>query len=295
MDENKDVHISEDSFVTLTKMNHIVEIQYLEKRNTRANIKRINDEDYLVLSTGEIKNYENGLSRYDSKNSLRRTFKNLRYLINNNFIGAPNELFITLTYADNMKDEKKLYLDVKNFIKRLKYHFKDLSRIEYINVVEPQARGAWHCHILIKFIDVKTIYIPNKDISDIWSHGFVNVRGLKNMSIDNIGAYLTAYLADIPLSDFGLKNLKSSSEVKVIENKSYVKGGRLILYPKGMNLYRCSKGIKKPIRKIMKYSEAKKYVSAASLTYKNIKNIEIDDFHNSIVYEYYNLKRVNNQ
>ena len=34
MDENKDVHISEDSFVTLTKMNHIVEIQYLEKRNT---------------------------------------------------------------------------------------------------------------------------------------------------------------------------------------------------------------------------------------------------------------------
>lgn len=292
MDELKEFHIAEDSFVTITKMNHIIEIQYLEKRNNRINLKKINDEEYIVLSTGEIKEYSKGSSRYDCTNSLRRTFKNLRYLINNNFVGAANELFVTLTYAENMQDEKRLYSDVKNFIKRLKYHYKDLSKIEYINVVEPQGRGAWHCHILLKFIDVNSIYIPNKLMAEIWPYGFVNVRGLKNMSIDNIGAYLTAYLADIPLNDFEAKNLNSSYSIKDIDGKKYVKGGRLILYPKGMNLYRCSKGIKKPKRKIMKYFEAKKYVSGATLTYTGTKNIQIDDFNNTIIYEYYNLKRL---
>lgn len=45
----------------------------------------------------------------------------------------------------------------------------------------------------------------------------------------------------------------------------------------------------------MKYFEAKKYVSGATLTYTGTKNIQIDDFNNTIIYEYYNLKRSNNQ
>ena len=63
-------------------------------------------------------------------------------MINNNFTGKPNELFVTLTYAKNMTDTKRLYTDMNKFIKRLKYKYKESSDIDYLAVVEPQGRGA---------------------------------------------------------------------------------------------------------------------------------------------------------
>ena len=268
-------------------------MQYLEKRNTRNNIKKLSEDRYIVLSTGELKNFNKGLSRYDSKNSLRQTFKKLRYLINNNFVGARNELFVTLTYAENMQDPKRLYSDMDKFIKRLRYHYRNTSKIEYINVVEPQKRGAWHCHMLIKFVDLKSIFIENDYMAKLWNQGFVNIRSLSNMSIDNIGAYLTAYLADIPVDELDDGDRPSVYTVKELKEKKYIKGGRLFLYPKGMNLYRASRGIKAPERKIMKFSELKKYVNGATLTYFSKVNISMDDFDNTIIYYYYNLKRPN--
>lgn len=293
IDENNIFNIPDDTLVTVTQTNHIYEMQYLERRNTRNNIKKLSEDRYIVLSTGELKNFNKGLSRYDSKNSLRQTFKKLRYLINNNFVGARNELFVTLTYAENMQDPKRLYSDMDKFIKRLRYHYRNMSKIEYINVVEPQKRGAWHCHMLIKFVDLKSIFIENDYMAKLWNQGFVNIRSLSNMSIDNIGAYLTAYLADIPVDELDDGDRPSVYTVKELKEKKYIKGGRLFLYPKGMNLYRASRGIKAPERKIMKFSELKKYVNGATLTYFSKVNISMDDFDNTIIYYYYNLKRPN--
>ena len=61
-----------------------------------------------------------------------------------NFTGGKNELAFTITYEDNMNDNKALYINFKNFMKRLKYKYPN---VEYIMVVEPQERGTWHCHI----------------------------------------------------------------------------------------------------------------------------------------------------
>lgn len=291
LDPSNVFHILDDDFVTLTKMNNIVEVQYIRRKNNRVNIKRLNDDEYLILSTGEIKKYKDSKTRFDSKNSLRQTFKKLRYLINNNFLGCRNELFITLTYAENMRDVKRLYEDVKNFIKRLRYHYKDISNIEYLNVVEPQGRGAWHCHILVKFIDLNGVYIENSLLSDIWGHGFVNVRSISNMSVDNIGAYLTAYLADMPIDEVSEKDLKESFGIKDVKGKKYVKGGRMNLYPKGMNIFRKSRGIKYPERQVMKFKDIKKYVGDSIPTYFSKNDIVIDDFDNTIIYYQYNLSR----
>lgn len=287
--------IPDDEIVTVTKMGHLVEVQYLEKENKKNNIIKLNKDEYLVLNTGEIKEYEHIKDRSQSENSLRQTFKKLRYLINNNFKGADNELFITLTYKDNMQDPKKLYNDVEKFIKKLRYRFKDKTSIDYINVVEPQERGAWHCHILFRFNDLEKIYIPNDKIREIWGNGFVTVKSLKN--IDNIGAYLSAYLADIELNkdtDVDVINKALNEEhrtVKNIDGKRYIKGGRLHLYPSGMNLYRTSRGIKKPERVKMKYKDIKKVVGCAEPHYSRTYKIDINDFNNIISYEQYNLKR----
>lgn len=293
IDKNNVFNIPDDTYVTVTQTNHIVEMQYLEKQNIRNNIRKINEEQYIVLSTGEIRKFKKGSCRYDSKNSFRQTFKKLRYLINNNFVGSRNELFVTLTYKENMQDPKQLYSDMDKFIKRLRYHYKKISDIEYINVVEPQKRGAWHCHILMKFVDLDKVYIDNEFMARLWSHGFVNVRALNNMSIDNIGAYLTAYLSDIPIDELKEGEGPRAYTIKEHNEKQYIKGGRLFLYPKGMNLYRASRGIKMPNRKVMKFSELKKCVNGVNLTHFSKVDITVDDFNNTVIYYYYNLKRTN--
>jgi hypothetical protein len=286
--------ISPDSIVTVTEMNHLTEIQFMEKMNNRSNIKKLNSDEYVDLKTGEIKEFEKTENRSQSYNSLRQTFKKLRYLINNNFTGKRNELFLTLTYAENMTDPKKLYDDVRKFVMRLKYHFKDKSTIDYINVVEPQERGAWHCHVLIRFNELGNIFIPNQEMADLWGHGFVTIKSMKN--VDNIGAYLSAYLADVELTNENV-SVAVQNGLTVIEKeidgvkKRFIKGGRLHLYPTGMNLYRKSKGVVPPERKKMKYSEAIKKVGSTEPHFVKAIEIATDTFENTIAYEQYNLKR----
>ncbi|MET2872040.1 hypothetical protein ABXV15_15405, partial [Exiguobacterium profundum] len=194
--------ISPFSPVRVTVMNHLVEVQHMEKMNRTNNIKKIDKDRYLNLKTGEICEFTKTEVRSDSFNSLRQTFKKLRYLINNNYVGAGNELFVTLTYKENMTDTKKLYTDFKKFMMKFRYKYeKDYGSIDYMTIVEPQGRGAWHHHVLIRFNDFvsKNVYIPSNEVSEIWGHGFVTISSLKDC--DNIGAYLSAYLSDIELDE----------------------------------------------------------------------------------------------
>lgn len=282
------------SDVKVTKMNHIVEVQYMEKMNRSNHIKKMDKDRYVDLKTGEIKEFKHIENRQESLNSLRQTFKKLRYLINNNFIGSPNELHVILTYKENMTDTKRLYSDFKNFIDRLRYRFKDLTTIDYLSVIEPQGRGAWHSHALMRFNNLDKIYIPNEELRELWGNGFVTIKSLKD--VDNIGAYLSAYLSDIELTEenaISVMQEQKTLEVKSVngEEKKFIKGGRLHMYPKDMNLYRKSKGIKAPEREEMKYKDIKKIVGSAEPNYKKSYDIENDDFTNKIIFHQYNLKR----
>lgn len=289
-DDKHSIDIPTDDLVTVTKMHHIVEVQHMEKINTTNHIKKLDKDRYVDLKTGEIKEFSHIENRSESANSLRQTFKKLRYLINNNFIGGGNELHVTLTYAENMTDVNKLYNDFRKFMQRLKYQYKNISTIDYISVIEPQARGAWHSHLLLRFNDINRVYIPNADLANIWGHGFVTVKSLKE--VDNIGAYLSAYLTDIELTDDTYNFLlEDGVKLKEVDGKRYIKGGRLHLYPPGMNLYRKSKGIMYPKRQRIKYGDIKKIVGCAKPHY--LKKIEVkdNDFENTITYEQYNLMR----
>ncbi|MGB9133455.1 MAG: hypothetical protein WCB90_12745, partial [Methanosarcina sp.] len=128
--------------------------------------------------------------------------------------------------------------------------------------------------------------------------------------IDNVGAYLTAYLGDMEISEFknmsdveknnfrgyGFKELEVEENGKKV-SKAIIKGGRLHLYPPKFNLYRCSKGIEKPKVSYEEEFQAQKKISAATLTFE--RTIKITDtnssYDNTINYRYYNLKREENQ
>ena len=291
-----DLLVSPENIVTVTKMNHIVEVQYMEKMNTKANIKKIDKDTYIDLSTGEIKAFEHSENRKQGLNSLRQTFKKIRYLINNNFEGKANELHVTLTYKENMTDSKRLYDDFKRFMTRLKRKYAKESTIDYISVVEPQERGAWHCHVLLRFNELDKVFLSNNVVRELWEQGkIVSTKSLKD--VDNIGAYLSAYLSDIEISDDVAERFKGDSNLveKNVDgkNKKFLKGGRLHMYPPGMNLYRKSKGIVFPEREKMRFKDIKKVVGSVKPNYSKKYHIENDDFENSITFIQYNTKRKN--
>ncbi|MEK3997382.1 hypothetical protein MKY29_21985, partial [Psychrobacillus sp. FSL K6-2365] len=123
--KSEEVSINSGAMVKVTKMNHVIEVQHMEKMNRTNHIKKMDKDRYVDLSTGEIKEFQHSMTRQDNYNSLRQTFKKIRYLINNNFVGSRNELHITLTYAENMTDPKQLYKDFKNFVERLRTKYKN--------------------------------------------------------------------------------------------------------------------------------------------------------------------------
>lgn len=147
-------------------MGNIKEICYQNIVNRNIYIKKINENEYVYLPTGEIITCKHIKNRSESLFQVSQSLKRLRDYINTNVQEPLNCRWITLTYAENMTNTKKLYSDFKNFIKRFKYAFKEYS-IEYIVAMEPQGRGAWHAHLILIF-DRKAPYIPNKIIENLW-------------------------------------------------------------------------------------------------------------------------------
>lgn len=225
--------------------NKFAEVVYCMKRNNKARIKKIDKDTYVHLESGEIRQFNHKEGKEDI-NSLKNTFKRLIGLIRCNFTeGANNQLFITLTYAENMTDTKKLYRDFEIFYKRLKRKYKE-HNFQYVVVAEPQERGAWHFHLMLK--SDKSLYIPDSKIRELWGHGFTSTERLKS---DDVGTYYVAYFTNLEVEC-------SNDENKEGKSKKYIKGSRLHYYPKGFNFYRSSRGLKKPDVLYMPWGEVVK-------------------------------------
>lgn len=313
--------------VCYTEMGNIIEVQYMSKKNTKANIRMLGNGEYLEVASGEIKKIVNHNSTRDElKGNLYRTFKHLRGIINANVVNVNQVRWCTLTYGDNVRSTSKLYTDFDKFNKRLKYYCNKngFGKYEYISIVEPQGRGSWHIHLLLIFKELPIApYIPHKDFWKLWSpegikdnRDFVKIKKLEN--VDNVGAYLTAYLGDIPIDvddknninmnfdeldmeEFIYQNDGCRLNIKTVEidedgkkvKKKFLKGARLCLYPTNFNIYRTSRGIKRPKKEEMFNFQAEKKVNAATLTFqKTIELLDNETKFNSIInYKYYNKVR----
>lgn len=277
--------IDDCSTVILTETGNLSQVLYLEKIFKECPIKVLPNKCYLLKSTGEIKNFKiNSDFRLSNYDSLLRSFKNLEQIINTNITNAANVRFITLTYKENMQDTKRLYKDFESFMKTFKIYLQKKYNISddeyrYINICEPQERGAWHCHLLLIF-DNKAPYIPNKALFCIWQKGFVSIKQLKG-DIDDFGKYFVAYFTDMEinennfielLGEHDLKDLPKGygiiQEKEVIDDKGkkvkkqFVKGGRLPYYPAGFRMYRLSRNIKRPKKEKMSYKKAKEKIGS---------------------------------
>lgn len=229
------------------------------------------NREYIKLSSGEVKEMnEKAASRTDNIRTLKKSLARLSKLVDTNINEFPAFLVFTLTYRENMTDTRRLYSDFVNFWKRLVYAVGEEAASEYIAAAEPQARGAWHWHIVL--FQRKKKFISWKLLEQIWGFGFVDVdKRKKATESDSVGKYLTAYLSHLPideLEDYS-KNFKGNGTHETFtdeKGKRYVKGLRLNMYPSRFRFFRWSKGIKQPKKetKRLSYDQLKKYGSLVS-------------------------------
>ena len=292
--ERKNVRPLDNEIVRVKETGNVLELMWLQRRNKRISIRKISNDEYILLATGEVKRFDKQTSRADNVGTVKRSLAALRDLINCNCTDVSRCRWVTLTYRENMTDSKRLYRDFKYFVARLRYR---IGKFEYIVAAEPQGRGAWHLHLLMIFRG-KAPYIANEDMARCWRQGFVKVKKLDN--VDNVGAYLTAYLGDMSLDDVKQSDVDVNGvyEVKTVNvdnvSKKIIKGLRLSLYPPKFNLYRCSRGVKRPTVQYMSNKSAEEKASSAKLTFEKTVQLSDDDkgFSNLINYRYYNYKGV---
>lgn len=302
-----DIEIKDCNLVRFKEMGNILEIMYSDSYSSNCSIQKLSADTYLDKRTGEIKEFKHIENRACDLKSISKTLGKLRDYLNTNIVDVSKCRWVTLTYAENMTDTKRLYNDFKKFRQRLQRYLKsefNIDGYEYIVAMEPQGRGAWHAHVVFIFKD-KAPFIPNDVMAEKWGHGFTTTKKLDD--VDNVGAYLTAYLGDLDFEEcqtcLDPKDIVhlQGREIKEVEveidgekkSKKFIKGGRLHMYPPQFNLYRCSKGIKKPEVSYMLEELAQKKVSAATLTFQ--KTIQLNDtendFEKTINYRYYNRLR----
>lgn len=201
------------AIVKIITAGNVIQTQTFDKVNRQPpKIKRLSASQWVNTETGEV--YTPDI-KDNRKDTLTSSMSKLRDIINANTDNPANIRWVTLTYAENMTDTKRLYKDLDLYTKRLYFYClkHGYPTPEYITAIEPQERGAWHTHSLLIWQD-KAPYISNKDLASIWKHGFVKINQPKNC--DNFGAYLSAYLTDTLEDDKTTKR----------------KGNRLHLYPR---------------------------------------------------------------
>lgn len=167
MPDKIDSHI----IATVKCMGNIQEISISDSRNNGATIVPLSKENFVVVSTGEVKQVQHhALDRTENLRNLEKTMRNLSDLINTNITpdNADCCRFITFTYKENMQNPEQLYNDFKNFNKRFKRYMAKLGyHYDYIITVEAQERGAFHLHGIFIF-NRKAPFIENKMIADMW-------------------------------------------------------------------------------------------------------------------------------
>lgn len=226
--------VKDDEYYKVKECGKIMEVQKSSNvggRKKKGSIKKISNEQYVVLSTGEVKEFKLKNDKGEENiRSVRRALGRCRDIINTNLIDEEKAISLTLTYEEKVDDVKQVGKDFTAFIRRLR---NKVGECEYIYVLELQKRGSWHIHAILIF-DIKAPYISYEDIEMMWGKGIIDIQNTKNAMA------LSLYLTSDVRKD-------KSGDTKI-------KGVTVNNYEKGMKVYRCSRGLKKPT---IKYKQGK--------------------------------------
>ncbi len=213
--------------------------------------RRHSKYEYIDTETGEILKYKIGNNKSDNTDSIRRSLKDIRSLILNNFVEEKG-FYITLTYSYRMDDFCKANDDFRVFIDKFKYRMDDV-KIEYLKIIEAQESGSWHFHILIKSSNYKYFRMTKGKVEDCWKHGSVNIKQIYD--VNGLASYLGTYCGSNGTNGYKTKMQKKSERWKH--------------YPPGARIFSKSAGIVYPKKEIMKRGELLKILNGSEKLSEN--------------------------
>ena len=218
------------------------------KRSITPKTINIGNGFYSNRITGEVKPFK--------KKTVRKVnmdvFFTIKRIIEANFSGGSNELFITLTYSSTMNDAVKLQNDFKAFWRKFKRKYPNC---EYLKIVELNKQKSFHIHLLLKDKTNKVLFIPNDKLITMWKNGNVNVQRIKSLK--------------------GLQNYFLPS--RNASKKACDKFNLIKEYPHGFNIYSKSKGIYVPKPIEMPLEEIEKLICNYNNVYSQTKCIILTD------------------
>lgn len=190
-----------------------------------------------------------------------------------------DDVFMTLTYADNFHDVKQADKDFKQFIKDFRKYTG--VKLKYLAVREFQKRGAIHYHFVTDWKhpsrhvhDKEYIRKLERIVGQIWGKGFVDIAPLnrsrskkkqyKDKPVDNIGAYLTKYMS------------KETDDSRLQGHKVYLN----------------SQGLEKPLEYTGEEAEAIIKAYQLDIKKETFTNAYESEYLGKITYKEYNLKRM---
>lgn len=236
------------AMATVTKFHGKVEITVLERQPSEFKTRRISNEEFLNLETGEVFRFAHSLNRKNSTDSLRKTFKKLEALALNNFCGAKNELFATLGYDGAYVSPKTLSHDLKLFWRKVR---RKHPNIEYLVVLEYTSSGLLHIHAFIKDVTKKTLWLDRDWLCAAWGQNNVYIQPIKGRrGIERLAKYVNIF-----------QNPKKRDRVK--------------FYQPNCQIFRHSKGIVYPTTERMTYADAMQLVEGMKLQNKERFSVNV--------------------
>lgn len=191
------------------------------------------------------------MQKLNRQKTLEKASRDVRRLINTNMSDISK--FVTLTFADNVKDLCYANSEFKNFVKRLSY--KIGVKVSYVAVVEYQKRGAIHYHCVMFNVP----YISNRELAEIWGNGFVKINTITQ--VDNLGAYVSKYMT------------KDNDDERL----------------KGKKCYMSSRGLQKPYE-INEDKQVKELADSLPAE-KKVYDKKFENDYNTVLYSQYNMRK----
>ena len=226
-----------------------IEIQDIQsKSEVFKNFKKLNKYEFVVVDTGEIKEYQ--LKDVKDENGLKRSMKRLNQTLRNNFVGAENELFITLTAKRDVTDIRQMKMMFQLWWDKLRDLYADL---EFASIYEKHPdRDSWHIHTIVKSTEQKRLFIPNSLIEEVWGYGLTKTSRITNTSTSNEikEDYRMVYRNKIT-ERFGID--KVINYMCKTETKEQI--------PVGIRCYDTSRGIKKPVAENICYAVSRQQMA----------------------------------
>ena len=223
------------------------------KRNPLKKCRKLSKHEYVNLETEEVMQYKT--NEIKTEEAIKKSMKKVEQLLKNNFTGADNELFITLTTEEETTDFETIKAYYSKFWKKLTKNNKSLQGVCVFE--KQQTRNSWHIHLILKDIEHKYLYINNGYIEELWGKGYCKTsrinknNGIKTAKEINEEKYMNEVHFEEEMQNFDIDMVIAyMTKMKTKEE-----------LPAHKNAYSKSKMIQFPQTKKMKYAEAQKLLT----------------------------------